>query len=108
MKGKEIQLQKQIVEWLNYQGHFVWRTNVGLAFYYAPTGQKRAFRSGFKGLADIVGILRDGRFLAIECKVGTNKPTDNQKDFLQEVVSRGGVAFWTKSFDEAVAMLKEI
>lgn len=105
---KETEVQKQIVEWLNYQGHYAWRTNVGLAFYTAPNGKKRAFKSGFKGMADICGILRDGRFLAIECKVGRNKPTQEQEMFLKEITDRGGVAFWTNSFDKAIYYLRGI
>ena len=108
MKIKETDLQKQICNWLNYQGHFCWRTNVGLAFYNAPSGKKRAFKSGFKGLADIIGILRDGRFLAIECKVGYKKPTTEQQQFLGEINQRGGLAFWTTDLDRAIYLLKEI
>lgn len=108
LKQSEKLLCKQIVEWLNYQGHFAWRTNVGLAFYNAPNGKKRAFRAGFRGLADIIGILRDGRFLAVECKVGYNKPTPAQQHFLDEINRRGGLAFWTNSFDKAIYLLKEI
>jgi len=35
--------------------------------------------------------LKDGVFLAIECKYNGNEPTNPQKKFLREVIAHGGV-----------------
>ena len=44
---------------------------------------KVSVRFGFKGVSDVVGINgEDGKFIAIECKVGKNKPTQFQISYL--------------------------
>lgn len=45
-----------------------------------------------RGASDIIGLTKGGRFLAVECKIKPNKPTEVQKLFLQEVTDRGGLA----------------
>lgn len=47
---------------------------------------------GKAGIADI-NAVRDGRFLAIETKVGRNLPTPQQRIFLAQVAAAGGYAF---------------
>ena len=44
------------------------------------------------GISDIIGLLPDGRFLAIECKIAPNKPSEHQAEFLSSVAKQGGVA----------------
>jgi len=46
------------------------------------------------GISDVLGILGDGRFLAIEAKANGKKDnlTKNQKDFLDTIESNGGVS----------------
>lgn len=67
---------------------------------------------GKTGIAD-KAALRDGVFIAIECKFGSNKPTPLQKAYLQSIMSHGGMAFvvnekniarleeWLSAFDRA-------
>lgn len=88
---REQQLVTIIKNLLNCKGHFVWRNNSGVtrAIY---KGKTRMWRSGVRGASDIIGISRDGKFIAIECKVKPNKATELQKEFLREVKSRGGIA----------------
>lgn len=50
-------------------------------------------KSGFKGMADILGQLRDGRFLAVEVKRRWTNPEQAQIEFLGRVSRAGGVAF---------------
>lgn len=52
------------------------------------------------GVSDIIGMLPDGRMFAIELKAGTNKPTQDQLNFIENVNNCGGVAFWAKSIDD--------
>lgn len=105
VKQSEIELQKIIVDYLNLNGHFAWRTNAGL-FFTTYKGKERAIRIGKKGTADIIGILNGGQFLAIEAKIGYNKPTPEQKQFLEEVHSRGGVAFVAYNLDDVIKRLR--
>ncbi len=50
------------------------------------------YSSTIKGLADVLGYLPDGRFIAIECKPPGESLTPAQTDFLAAVRRRGGVA----------------
>lgn len=92
---KENELVKVILEYLNYKGHFVWRNNTGAVktFYTDRWGamKQRFLRFSVKGASDIIGIAKDGRMIAIECKVGKNKPTEDQNNFLSEINKRGGI-----------------
>jgi len=53
-----------------------------------------------KGVSDILGILPNGRLLAIELKSATGRLTPEQKHFLEQVNARGGLAFMARSIDD--------
>jgi len=55
-------------------------------FFYPVTGGY-----GRSGVPDIIAC-HDGRFIGIECKAGTNKPTPLQEKNLSDIQSAGGVA----------------
>ena len=46
-------------------------------------------------------------FLAIECKTASGKATPEQKNFIQFVQSRGGIAGVARSAAEAVKLINE-
>jgi Holliday junction resolvase len=77
-------------------GHYVWRNNTGATrlSYTNKAGQvqNRVLRAGLRGSSDIIGLTKSGQFLAVECKVGRNKPTEIQNLFLEQVRVRGGIA----------------
>ncbi len=89
------------------------RMNVG-AFVVKRTdrlGQvhRSYVRCGFGGLSDIIGLLRDGRFLAVEAKRskgGVVSP--EQREFLASVAECGGVAFIARSAADVKRNLGEI
>jgi hypothetical protein len=57
------------------------------AYYFYPvTGGY-----GGSGVPDIVGCLH-GKFFAIECKAGKNKPTALQQKNLDAITAMGGIA----------------
>lgn len=62
---------------------------------------RRFIRYGFPGLSDIIGQLRDGRFLAIEIKVKRDKLSPEQAAFLDQVNAAGGIAFVARSIEDA-------
>ena len=66
---------------------FHWRNNTGAVS--TPSGGFIKF--GSKGSADILA-LRDGRFLAVECKAPKGKPTPEQLAWGQTVKEHGG--YW--------------
>lgn len=88
------------------KGIFCWRNNTTGVF--DPT--KKTFRtfSGLRGVADILGVLDDGRFLAIEVKRPKGKLSPEQDEFLENVAKRGGVATCVHSLDELIADFEEI
>lgn len=73
---------------------------------------------GSTGISDF-NCLRAGVFLAIETKFGKNKPTANQKSFLNEVMFQDSFAFvvtdtnmsffeqWLEAFDRACAATRK-
>lgn len=78
------------------------RMNTGAAVVGQGAG-RRFVRFGFKGCADLIGQLRDGRFLAVETKRPSNRngATEDQLAFIARVREAGGVAFVAWSADEA-------
>lgn len=101
LKSTEKETQKAIIEFLNYYGHFVWRNNTG--GFYTNHGQ-RFVRFGLQGSSDILGVSRDGRFIAIEVKSPGKKPLRHQIAFLDEVKRRGGIALVAYSLDDVTKL----
>ena len=58
----------------------------GAYYFYPVTGGY-----GMSGVPDIVGCM-NGRFIAIECKAGKNKPTELQQQNLDRIKGCGGYA----------------
>ena len=106
----EIELQKLIVETLNYSGCLVWRVNVGL-IKIENKGNSRWFRSGVAGSSDIQGLQKNtGRFIGLEVKLpGKGKksnPTSLQQQFLDNVKEAGGIAGCARSVEDAQEIIK--
>lgn len=96
----EQSLIKPCIDLLTLRGCFVWRQNAG-GMKATYKGRDRFIRfSHQEGISDIIGIAPDGRFIAVELKVGKNKPTDAQATFLAEVKARGGIAIVAYSVEE--------
>lgn len=53
----------------------------------------RFVRFGWPGCSDVLGQLKDGRLLAVECKAPKGRATTEQTEFLSLVRRFGGVAF---------------
>jgi len=62
----------------------------------------RPMRMSFKGCSDILGMLTNGRALAIECKSTTGDATDDQIAFLQLVNKFGGLGFIARHPDDVL------
>ncbi|MDD5303084.1 MAG: VRR-NUC domain-containing protein [Elusimicrobia bacterium] len=88
-----------ILEYLEIRHVFAWRNNTGAVKVEARPGQ-RFIRFGKRGSSDILGVLDDGRALAIEVKGPKGKATFEQLDFLAEIAKRGGVAFIARSIED--------
>ena len=53
----------------------------------------RFIRFGWRGCSDVIGQLKDGRLLAVECKAPKGRIRPEQKEFLSLVQRFGGVSF---------------
>lgn len=69
-------------------------------YYRALTGLANA-----RGMPDLIGILPDGRFLAIEVKTAKGKVSDEQFKVIDEINQAGGLAFVARSLDDVKGML---
>ncbi len=67
-----------------------WRNNT--TGVYDPTTKRFRTFTGRKGVSDIIGILPNGRGFVIETKRIGEKPTPEQRAFLDEFEKNGGLA----------------
>jgi Holliday junction resolvase len=74
----EVKVKRQVVAQLKALGAY---------FFYPVTGGY-----GSSGVPDIVGCYK-GKFFAIECKAGKNKPTALQQKNINEITTQGGAAW---------------
>lgn len=59
------------------------------------------------GTSDITGQCSDGRFIAVEVKVGRDQLRDDQRVFLQDVIRRGRWAFVARSVEAFAVAFRE-
>ena len=67
----------------------------------------RFVRFGWKGAPDIVGQLRDGRFLGVEVKAPKGKLSTDQSDFLERIRCAGGVSFMARDYRDVIRELEK-
>jgi hypothetical protein len=67
----------------------------------------RFMRFGFVGCSDLIGQLKDGRFLAIEIKAPAGRLTVEQAEFLDRVKRHFGVSGVARSIDDAMKLLAD-
>ena len=83
-----------------------WRQNSGTFAERNRDGSMRYVRANTqRGMSDIMGVLRDGRTLAIEVKSRTGRMRPGQEEFLASIRAAGGVAGVCRSVEDAVALL---
>lgn len=78
--------------------------NVGI--WVQKTGHYIPLSAGEKGISDIIGLTKDGKFLAIEVKAPKKKPSQEQLDFIDRVNEKGGIAFWTDNLDKVMEIIQ--
>jgi hypothetical protein len=94
----EKDVQVSITQYLTLIGIYHWKQN--------NTGIKKDngswIPSNLPGVSDILGILKDGRFLAIEVKRPGGKATPAQLEFIENININGGVAFVADNVDVVI------
>ena len=104
MKGaKENSVLSSCLEYLQLKQIFCWRNNTG-----AVKIGRSFIRYGFVGSSDIIGILPDGRFLAVECKRENGGVlSEQQKIFLKKIQENKGIACVVHSVKELMEVIKQ-
>lgn len=102
MKTPEGRIKTVILRYLERRGFFAWNNPTGTV-RIAPD---RWVHFGKRGSADIIGILPDGKSLAVECKPPTGRLTPDQKAFLEKIRGLGGVAIVARSSREIDGALR--
>jgi hypothetical protein len=94
---------KEVIRALRSHSSVAWvhRQNTGAA----KVGN-RFVRFGWRGCSDILGQLRNGRFLAVEVKAPKGRLRSEQTLFLEQVRSNGGIAFVARDCRDVFAALK--
>ncbi len=105
----EADVLKACLQLLKFRRIFHWRQNSGAMQTSNSNGETRTIRfTSINGISDIVGILPDGKFLAIEVKRPGGLPTEEQRDFLDAVRRRGGVALLVYDVDDLAETLDRL
>lgn len=81
------------------------RFNTAAGKLVRKSGHSQFMRFGFPGCPDVIGQLRDGRFLACEVKRPSGQTTPEQEAFLDCVRANGGVALVARSVDDLIRAL---
>lgn len=101
--AKEDAVLSSCLQFLKLSGLYVWRNNTG-----AVKNGSHFIRFGFVGSADILGITKDGRFLAVECKREKGGVlSEAQEVFLHQIRHNGGVAVCVHSAEDLRRQLEE-
>ena len=99
----EKSVKTECLEYLRLMGIYAWNNPSGAV----KVGDNRFMSFGKKGAADIIGILKDGRFLAVECKSDKGRLSEAQERFLNKVKDMGGLAVVARSFKDIEKVLIE-
>lgn len=94
--------QTKILNWLKFNGYFVWRQNSGVI-----TRGSHIYSVGIKGQPDIIGMTKSGKFLGIEVKSSTGKLNPNQQAFKKNCISSGGIYITARSLVDVLKALNE-
>lgn len=89
---KEVEIQREICDWLSKEGFFFWRSN-NVPVYARSNDGKMRFRSlpkyTPKGIPDIM-VIHKGLFIGIEVKSEGSKLSEDQKKFATNLLMNGG------------------
>lgn len=116
-KALESALQAQILDYLAMEqarGRVVWyaRVNGGLARYGKFLVRNYVLHlfglpAMSKGYSDLHGMVKGGRYFALEVKQPGENPTDEQAQFLSAVKAGGGIAAVVCSYADVKRVLFE-
>lgn len=104
-KGKTVTangLTQSVIRWLGFNGFVAWRNNNG-AVYDKKKNIYRKNPAHKLGVPDVIGYRnRDGKFVAIEIKVGKDELSIWQKNFILEAKKNNCIAMVVRNLDEFI------
>src|SRR4030095_4180271 len=92
-----------VMQVLRLHPKVAWRARMNTGAYKTPDG--RYVRFGFPGCPDIIGQLRDGRILMLECKAEDGRLTEDQEAVLETCRENNGVCGVVRNLDDVFAIL---
>ena len=104
---KEYQLQKAVCKYLDLQG-ILFCGSMGGQYQVHMSQRIKAKNSGYKkGFPDLFLYEPRGNYhgLAIELKIGYNKPTVEQLTWLNKLTKRGYLAMSSNSLDKTLEII---
>jgi len=106
----EKDVENSILEYLAYRGIFAWKNqSVGIWDAKKKIYRKSNNKYHVNGVSDILGVLPNGKVLCIEVKSPSNRDRPkHQREFISQVSSSGGVAFFADSVKVVDTRLKEL
>jgi len=109
--SKEDKLQHSVIEYVGFNYPDVYIIHCANEGKRSPFERfKFKYLGGKAGVPDIL-IFRaggNGRYgLAIELKVGYNKPTDNQKKALEKLRKENWECHWTNDYDKTIEIIEQ-
>lgn len=91
-------IRASAIKELTWRGHDVWINN-----NLAVRGRKFI---GRRGVSDIIGKSKDGRWVACEVKTINDRLSDDQTKFLNDIKHSGGLAFLALQQGSQVAVVE--
>jgi len=106
--SKEDKLQHSVMEYIGFQYPNVYAIHVANEGKRSPFERfKFKYLGGKAGVPDILIFRSNGirNGLAIELKVGYNKPTDSQKESLEKLRKENWECHWTNDYDKTIDII---
>jgi hypothetical protein len=103
----ERQIQHEILSTLGSRPDLamIWRNNTGKARSLHDPNVVVSF--GVPGSPDIIGFLRNGRFLGIEVKAARGNQSEQQRRFQARCEQMGGLYVLARSVDDAMTAVSK-
>lgn len=98
-------LVRAVIAYINARGGKAWRNNAGFIVLQSATGRTRAVSMSEKGLPDVIGVLPNGRLVAVECKRPGNDLTGFQRYQLDELRARNALVIVAYSITDVEVAL---
>lgn len=93
------EIRASAIKELTWRGYDVWiQNNIAV--------RKRKF-IGRLGVSDVIGITKDGRWVACEIKTLNDRLSNDQIDFLNDVKNAGGLAYLAVQGNNGQVELRE-